>query len=231
VTEHLSNEERRALIVDALPWGVAHDATEIARLVDALADPSTWARPRAALEGAVVDAVLGTDHIVPSVVASMPLRAEVPRRTNAPRRRRRLVSTATVIAAAAAIAVIAIVGTALAVRREPDPDFRATLTATAAAPRADASAEMYKTDAGFRVELHVRGLPGLVREEYFQAWLKDPAGAAIPVGTFSSNGDHIVLWSGVSPKEFPAFSVTIETVGRDHALAARRVLVGSIGVA
>jgi Anti-sigma-K factor rskA len=64
--------------------------------------------------------------------------------------------------------------------------------------------------------------------EYYQAWLKNAAGALVPIGTFSSADASITLWSGVSPRDFPTITVTIESADNHQASSGRRVLVGEV---
>ena len=107
-------------------------------------------------------------------------------------------------------------------------NYAASLTATELAPGARATAGITRNDAGFRITLDARGLPPLQTGEFYQAWLKNDAGALVPVGTFSSSDDRITLWSGVSPKQFSTITVTIEANDNDQASSGRRVLVGEI---
>ena len=76
--------------------------------------------------------------------------------------------------------------------------------------------------------LDARGLPTLPAGEYYQAWLKNAEGILVPIGTFSSSGGKVTLWSGVSPQEFPTISVTIEAADGDQGSSGRRVLTGSV---
>jgi hypothetical protein len=175
-------------------------------LADLLADESTWAEPRAGLEDSVVEAVLdGT------------------RRWAAPRRRRFLLSA---VAAAAAAAIV--VGGVVEAGRETSADFEAQLDATVLAPGAHATADITRTNAGFRIVLDARGLPTLDAGNYYQAWLKDERGTLVPIGTFSSSDGRVTLWSGVSPKNFPALSVTIESTDNHQTSSGHRVLTGRV---
>ena len=108
------------------------------------------------------------------------------------------------------------------------PDYQTELAATALAPDAHGSADIASTDAGFRVTLDARDLPELQPGEYYQAWLKNAADTLVPIGSFSSDDDAVTLWSGVSPKDFPTMTVTIESTDNDQSSSGRRVLVGTI---
>ena len=61
-----------------------------------------------------------------------------------------------------------------------------------------------------------------------EAWLKNPEGTAIPIGTFSSSKDYVTLWAGASPDAFPIMSVTIEAADNDQTSSGRTVLVGEL---
>jgi hypothetical protein len=217
-----NNEEREALIAgdraDALE---ADEAAELSLLAELLADPSTWAEPSAGLENMIVGAVTAAE---PDTAPSVTPLAAGTRRATARRRRRRVM--AALVAAAATIVIL--VATVLVTQGGSGPDYEAQLAATALAPGAHASAEISRTDAGFRVTLDARGLPHLSAGEYYQAWLKNAADTLVPIGSFSSSDDTVTLWSGVSPRDFPAITVTIESRDNDQASSGRRVLVGRV---
>ncbi|HEY5090702.1 MAG TPA: anti-sigma factor, partial [Polyangia bacterium] len=188
------------------------------------ADPSTWAEPSAGLEDAVVRAVTDAAPVAVAPVRSVRAAAAPLPPTGARRHRRRVPSA--VAAAVAASVLIALVAGIVVGHREVDPNFKADLTATALAPGARASAEMYHTEAGFRVSLEAHGLPDLPPGEYCQAWLRSAQGSLVPIGTFRSSDGHVTLWSGVSPNDFPTSTVTIEATDKDQAPSGRRVLTG-----
>jgi hypothetical protein len=146
------------------------------------------------------------------------------RRRDTSRRVRQLV----LMPAAAAIVAISLGIGVLATRHHRRPAFEAQLAATALAPTAHGAADMYHSNAGFRVELDATGLAKLPDGEYYEAWLRNEAGTSVPIGTFSSSAGRVMLWSGVSPKDFPAFSVTIESTDDNQRSSGRRVLGGEI---
>ncbi len=189
-------------------------------LAQLLGDPSTWAEPSAGLEDTVVQAV---ERAAPVADAS-PKSSAIGARRESMTRRRRL----TLSAVSAAAAIAAVVGAVAVVGSSSSADFTAKLSATAVAPSAHAAADFTKNRAGFRVTLDARGLPKLAAGEYYQAWLKNPAGILVPIGTFSSSDGKVTLWSGVSPKEFRAISVTIEKTDGKQGSSGRRVLVGMV---
>jgi hypothetical protein len=140
------------------------------------------------------------------------------------RRRRRTWSAFLATAAAIVIAV----GAFAVLRDRSSSDFTAQLAATQLAPGAGASAAVTRNPAGFRVTLDAHGLPTLAAGEFYQAWLKNEAGTLVPIGSFSSSDGRVTLWSGVSPKDFPTITVTIESTDNVQASSGRRVLVGTV---
>jgi Anti-sigma-K factor rskA, C-terminal len=218
MTDRLTNEERERLLADARGGALEpQEAAELELLADVLGDSSTWAEPRAGLEDAVVRAVADAE---PTTTTSRTPTA----RSEATRRRRRVLASA--LAAAAVIATL--VATVLVTRGGTSPDYEAQLRGTVSAPGARASADITRNDAGFQITLDANGLPALRAGEYYQAWLKNAAGALVPIGTFSSSDRRVTLWSGLSPKDFPTLTVTIEAMDNDQTSSGRRVLVGEV---
>jgi hypothetical protein len=213
MTKRPSDETREALIASARAGQLdASETAELSLLADVLGDPSVWSEPGSGLEDAVANAV-----------AAAPPAAVDARAAVRPRRRRVALS---IVAAAAAIVIL--LGVVAVARRETNSDFESRLTATALAPGASGTAEMYRNDAGFKVELDAHELPRLPNDEYYQAWLKNAADTLVPIGTFSSSDGRVILWSGVSPEDFPTITVTIEALDNDQSSSGRRVLVGPV---
>ena len=218
MSDRPTNEEREKLLADARGGALdPQEAPELELLADVLGDSSTWAEPRAGLEDAVVRAVADAE---PTTTSSRTPTA----RSEARRRRRRVLASA--LAAAALIATV--VATVLVTREGTSPDYEAQLRGTVSAPRAQASADITRNDAGFRITLDANGLPALRSGAYYQAWLKNAAGALVPIGTFSSSDGSVTLWSGLSPKDFPTLTVTIEATDNDQTSSGRQVLVGEV---
>jgi Anti-sigma-K factor rskA len=218
MTDRPTNEEREKLLADARGGALdPQQAAELELLADVLGDSSTWAEPRAGLEDAVVRAVADAE---PTTTRSRTPTA----RSEARRRRRRVL--ASVLAAAAVIATV--VATVLVTRGGTSPGYEAQLRGTVSAPRAQASADITRDDAGFRITLDANDLPAPRAGEYYQAWLKNAAGALVPIGTFSSSDGRVTLWSGLSPKDFPTLTVTIEATDNDQTSSGRQVLVGEV---
>jgi hypothetical protein len=224
MTDRLTNEELEALITsDVVGALTVEEIADIALLARVLTREATWAEPGAGLEDTVVRAVMHAEPVADAPLRSMasvvtPLRPESVRR-------RRVPQWAIGVASAAAIAIAVLAGLGVH-RTEAHPVFEAELTATALARGAGASAEMYHSDAGFRVTLDAHGLPALPAGEYYQAWLRDATGTVVPIGTFSTSQGDITLWSGVSARNFPMVSVTVEPTDNEPAPSAQRVLTG-----
>ena len=221
MNDRLTNEQREALITGDRAGSLAPDeVADVALLAVLLSDASTWAEPHPSLEDGVVQAV---ESVPPAAEASAVAGTNRPRRDATTRRRRVVVSA---LSAAAAIAIG--VGAVVVARRGTNADFKAQLSATAVAPAARASANVTRNGAGFRFVLDAHGLPALPPSEYYQAWLKNAAGTLVPIGTFSLSDGRVILWSGVSPKQFPTMSVTIEATDNNQATSGHRVLVGEL---
>jgi len=212
------------------------DPEEVAELA-ALADGSLPAARRAALEARVAAspeladrlaeqqrAVALTDAAAAEVEAPHALRERVDAlgRARRPRRTGPLV----LIGAAAAAVVAVALGSALFTASPSGDRFAADLVATELAPGAGGEATFTKTTSGWRIELDATGLPRLENGRFYQAWLRDPSGALVPVGTFNEARD-VTLWAGVSPADFPTISVTRERNDGDQASSGERVLVGT----
>ena len=186
--------------------------------LEALACPATWAEPSAWLEDAIVHAVVNDEPAVPSVTAIGDRRGGV-------RRPRRVLLPA---AAAAAAAIALVMGSIAATSGGAAPAFTAELTATGLVPGAHATADIARNDGGFRVVLDASGLALLPEGGFYEAWLRDPSGTLVPIGTFSSSDAQVTLWSGVSPASFASLTVTIERADNDQASSGRVVLRGDV---
>ncbi len=182
-----------------------------------LADAAVWAEPPRDLEDAVVAAVSAEETARPSGVALRPART----------RRARWVRSGSLIGAAAAAAAIVLAVVLVSDRDTERPQLAASLQATELVPGAEGNATFTETDSGWRIELDATGLPRLDDGRFYQAWLRDGAGVLVAIGTFNEP-DDVVLWAGVSPREFPTITVTEEPADGDPASSGQRVLVGSI---
>ena len=172
-----------------------------------LTDPAVWTEPYPELEDQVVAAVGAAARVGAPPVAR--------------RRRRRLTAIASLVAAAAITAALLVVvrsGTAT-------EQFRAALAGTTLSPGASGEATLTKTSAGWRVNLRATGLPRLANGRFYEAWLKNPSGVLVPIGTFNQP-TNITLWAGVPPTNFPVLTVTRQLANGNPASSGQRVLIG-----
>jgi hypothetical protein len=196
----------------------AEQRADLDELRALLADPSLWAEPADELEDRVVVSIGAEAGSLPTSVAT-------PQPVGSGRRRRRLL----VVAGGLAAAVAVVVGLAIGLQSSGSPpeQFHTALAGTTLAPDASGDATLTKTDAGWKVVLEAQGLPRLDNGRFYQAWLKNRAGVLVPIGTFNQ-GPTVTLWSGVSPQDFPTFTVTEQTANGNPASSGRRVLVGTV---
>lgn len=132
-----------------------------------------------------------------------------------------------VLAGAAATAVVVAVLGVVLNSNPPGERFHAALAATALVPDATGEATLTRTSSGWRIELDATGLPRLADGRFYQAWLKNPAGVLVPIGTFNE-GRHVTLWAGVSPKDFTMLTVTRERADGDQGSSGEKVLAGAV---
>jgi Anti-sigma-K factor rskA len=204
------------------------DAAELDELRALLADPAMWEVPGQHLEDTVVAAVTGAasretgdERSDPVASARGAAGGELARRAR--RRSRRSVvawGAGAVAAAAIAIAIGVTSGTGTHATT-----FSAALSGTSLAPGATGQATLTQTTAGWRVTLHVSGLPRLDNGRFYQAWLKNAADILVPIGTFNQSGD-VTLWSGVPPTQYPTITVTRQQANGNPASSGQRVLIG-----
>jgi hypothetical protein len=191
-----------------------------------LADPSIWAEPGPGLEDSVTAAVTraaasaAPSRPVPASTApSRPVRAGSARRG----RRPRVLAALSGLAAVAAAAVIAVVVTVGGGSNATQ--FQAALAGTALAPGASAQVTLTQTQSGWRITLQGHGLPRLDNGYYYEAWLKNPAGILVPIGTFNQP-NNVTLWAGVPPTQYPTVTITRQRADGNPKSSGQRVLVG-----
>jgi anti-sigma-K factor RskA len=211
---------------------------EIAELA-ALADGSLAPERRAALEARVAASSELADRLAEqqravalarSAAAEVEAPAALRARVDARRHARRMpAQRRLVLISAPAIAVVVAVGIGLGVfgSSTSAERFHTALAATALAPGAKGEATLTKTSSGWRIELDATGLPRLEGGRFYEAWLRNPAGVLVPIGTFNE-GRKVTLWAGVSPKDFTTLTVTRERADGDQASSGEKVLVGTV---
>ncbi len=206
----------------------------------ALADGSLAPERRAALEARVAASPELAERLAEqqravalarNAAAQVEAPANLRERIAAQRRSRRepAARRVAVIGAGASAAAIAVVAITLALVNSGPPGerFHAALAATDLAPAAAGEATLTKTSSGWRIELDATGLPRLDGGRLYEAWLRNPAGVLVPIGTFNE-GRHVTLWAGVSPEDFTTLSVTRERADGDQGSSGERVLVGTV---
>ncbi len=209
---------------DAGPLTAAERA-ELDRLRGHLQADATWVEPDPGLEDRVVAAVAqeaGRARAGRGREASGAARPQ--RRALADRLGLRAPAFALGALAAALVAVVVAVSGG---GGSATPEFAATVAGTALAPTAQGNATFTKTTSGWRIQLSASGLPRLANGRYYQAWLKSPAGALVPVGTFN-DARKVTLWAGVTPPAFPVLTVTRQRADGNPASSGERVLLGTI---
>ena len=155
--------------------------------------------------------------------AALRARVEAQQRVRRVRAPRRLV----LIGATATAAVVAVAIGLGVFRADTDGEqFHAALAPTDLVPAASGEATLTKTSSGWRIELDATGLPRLEGGRFYEAWLRNPEGVLVPIGTFNES-QQVTLWAGVSPKEFPTLTVTRELADGDQGSSGEKVLVGT----
>ena len=154
-----------------------------------------------------------------------------PRHLQAPKHghpeRRRLGHRVGLTLALLGTAAAAILVSMLVVWPSPDSEsVQFALTATELAPGAEGTAEVTPEKSGLRIELNATGLPRRDNGEFYQAWLRNDEGQTIPIGTFH-DGNDVVLWAGVSLKDYPELTITQEEADNNQASSGDKVLGGS----
>lgn len=104
--------------------------------------------------------------------------------------------------------------------------FHAALAPTPLALGAGGEVTLTKTTSGWRINLDATGLPRRDGALFYEAWLRNPAGVLVPIGTFNE-GHKVTLWAGVSPKEYRTLTITRERADGDQSSSGEKVLVGT----
>jgi len=215
----------------------------------ALRSDEMWAEPPADLEASVMAALRAESAGGTATAAPVAPLSVVPPRHAAPeapspadpiepvdelaaareRRRLRRFSPRMLLAAAAVVAAAAVGTVWLTADRGGSDATIVALTGTPLEPDATGSAAITSTPSGFEIVLDISDLPPAPAGTYYQAWLKNDAGA-VTIGTFHGRegSDDIVLWSGVDPAVYPTLTVTIQQEGAGPQSSGQVVLSGTI---
>jgi hypothetical protein len=209
--------------VDSLTPQERADLDELRTLLET---PATWEEPDASLEDRIVSAIAEESRRERAAESAPPA-------SDTPKTRRRFgliwpprrpaLAFGGLATVAAAIIVAIVIATSSS---SPAPlRFAMVVNGTPLAPGAHGSATLTKMSSGWEIQLSATGLPHLANGRYYQAWLKNPAGILVPVGTFN-DAEHVILWSGAPVTQFRSFSVTVQQANGNPASSGRRVLVG-----
>ena len=206
--------------VDALTPRERAELDELRTLLDS---PATWEEPDPGLEDLVVSAIAAEAQRATAAEPAPQKTKKAPIWTRW-RPRRPAIAFGGFATAAAAIAVALVIALGSGGGTQP-LQFAMVVSGTSLAPDAHGNATLTKTESGWRIELKATGLPHLANGRYYQAWLKNPAGILVPVGTFN-DAENVTLWSGAPVTQFRAFSVTEQLANGNPVSSGRRVLVG-----
>ena len=135
------------------------------------------------------------------------------------------------VPAAAALLLVAILGIGLLRPIIWDSSGELALSATALAPGAGGVLRGEKTGENFQIELEVRDLPRLRKDEYYEMWYAREDGGRISCGTFRAQpkGHTTVnLTAPVSAVSYPIIEVTREPDDGDPGSSGKKVLVGDL---
>jgi TPR repeat protein len=194
------------------------------------AEAETWYRRAAQHDHP--DAMVGLGLLLGGRIGQDPSAEHEPRHFQAPKhghpeRQPRGGHRAALTLALLGTAAAAILAAVLLVRPSPDSEsVQLALTATELAPGAEGTADVTPEESGLRIELNATGLPRRDNGEFYQAWLRNDDGQTIPIGTFH-DGNDVVLWAGVSLKDYPELTITQETADNNQASSENKVLGGS----
>jgi hypothetical protein len=86
--------------------------------------------------------------------------------------------------------------------------------------------DAHQDSLGLADRTRCHGTSAPPRRAFYEAWLRSPAGALEPIGTFKE-GRKALLWAGVSPKDYPSLTVTREQADGDQASSGEKVLFGT----
>src|SRR6476661_1224950 len=202
------------------------ELAEMEKIRIALADGATWVEPVASLEQRIIEAVAADVAATPSRAAETSTPPSQPATvTNIAHHRSRRMRYS-IIGIAAAVVLAVGLAVALSGQGSRTVAYSASLAGTQLEPSASGTAQLNRTQSGWRIHVKATGLPRRDNGEYYAAWLKNPAGVIVPIGTFNEGAD-VTLWAGVPPSSFPTLTITRQTVGGGPASSGQVVLVGT----
>lgn len=221
----MSTDERDAFarrLADALdrraegaPTDIRDMDAETAAVLAQLRAPSAWSAPPPDLRVRILAAAAEKTSAPlpePAPVAEQAAPVVVPFQRRASRWRRLAISGP--VAAAAAVAFTFAVLAVDDMVNAPERGVTYEGSGTPLAPEADAEVSVRPSAAGFSVVIDARNLPAAAPGSYYAAFLSGPRGV-VPLGSFHGrrSGNPITMWSGVDPKDYPDFTVTLQREG------------------
>jgi hypothetical protein len=217
----------------------------------ALAAPGTWSEPPPGARDALLArvrtqaAIVVPADAVPGRATGPPVADSTPRPSAEPEppagaetlapvhplvpRWRRLAWAVPVTATAAAVLAFGVVTVDRALRPGVDPGRTYVATSGPYATQASAEVTVAPSAAGFIITVDTENLPAAAPGSYYSGWLSGPRGL-VPLGSFHGRqvGQPITLWSGVDPRDYPRFSVTLQAEGAGPNPSGKRVLVADL---
>src|SRR6478752_731644 len=158
------------------------ELAEMEKIRIALADGAAWVEPVASLEQRIIEAVAADVASTPSRAAETSTPPSQPATVThmAHHRSRRMRYSIIGIAAAVVLAVGLAVGLAVALSGQGSRTvaYSASLTGTQLEPSASGTAQLTRTQSGWRIHVKATGLPRRDNGEYYEAWLKNPGGSS-----------------------------------------------------
>lgn len=179
----------------------------LGRIHEILGSASVWAEPPGELEPTLLAAIAGTDRVE---------HVQPPQPT-----RRAWWGYAAAALVAAVVAVIALVPLG-----DDEPVPSAVIALSGAGIEGEAA--VGAADAGWWIQLNVRGLDPAPEGSFYEGWVSDGEDM-VSVGTFHMHdGSYVALWSGVPLREFPELLVTLQEVGAGPAPSTELVVSGRL---
>lgn len=134
------------------------------------------------------------------------------------------------VAAIAAAAIVAAVLGLWAVLGSRAEEIVVPIAGTDLQASATGEATLRPTGDGWWIQLDVTDLTPAPEGTYYEGWLWNEDGEGVSIGTFHLRGkaNPVVLWSGVSPADYPSIWVTLEDEDGDPSASGRVVMKGQI---
>jgi hypothetical protein len=194
---------------------------ELAALAALLSDEAVWEDPDPGVEDAVVAAITAEAAATPAPSFGPPPSPRARTRAGARRPAARRSGWGLLAGSAAAAALIIVVALVALQGTGGGPEQQLALRPPAtlppdASPLASADVTVEETADGTRIVLDVTGLAPAPAGYYYELWLRKNPQEGVSAGTFHLRGggeERIELWTGVSPRDYPLITVTLQPEG------------------